>query len=236
MPDTNDPVVIDYFSDMLCIWAFIHHRRIEELARKFGAGIEIRSRYCSVFSDTGEKIGTGWGDRGGYEGYANHVAKVASGFPHIGVNPVAWRDTRPASSAPVHQVLKALDILEADEAGEAAAKIPYLDRLGTRAAWALRVAFFAEGRDIADPSVQGDIMQELGVEPARVFDPALLARAAAALAQDFDLSRKLGVEGSPSMILNSGRQRLFGNVGYRVMEANVEELIHRPSAEEVSWC
>jgi predicted DsbA family dithiol-disulfide isomerase len=40
---------------------------------------------------------------------------------------------------------------------------------------------------------------------------------------------------SPTFIFNEGRQRLNGNVGYRIMEANIRELLNNPSREE-SWC
>lgn len=37
------------------------------------------------------------------------------------------------------------------------------------------------------------------------------------------------------LFLNEGRQILFGNVGYRVLQANIEELIKNPEVE-ASWC
>ena len=40
---------------------------------------------------------------------------------------------------------------------------------------------------------------------------------------------------SPTLSLNEDRQRLAGNVGYRVIEANVRELLEGP-APEGSWC
>ncbi|WP_204376707.1 hypothetical protein, partial [Methyloceanibacter marginalis] len=57
-----------------------------------------------------------------------------------------------------------------------------------------------------------------------------------ARAADYDLSQKNGVEGSPTFLMNDGRQKLFGNVGYRLLEANVQELLRRPAANEASWC
>ncbi len=36
--------------------------------------------------------------------------------------------------------------------------------------------------------------------------------------------------------MNHGRQKLFGNVGYRLLEANVEELLRGASPSEASWC
>jgi len=36
-------------------------------------------------------------------------------------------------------------------------------------------------------------------------------------------------------VFNEGRQVLTGNVGYRVIEANVRELLHT-LANQSSWC
>ena len=44
------------------------------------------------------------------------------------------------------------------------------------------------------------------------------------------------IEGSPTFVLNEGRQKLYGNVGYRVIEANIRELLRTPTAGEMSWC
>jgi len=35
---------------------------------------------------------------------------------------------------------------------------------------------------------------------------------------------------------HAGHQLLYGNVGYRLIEANVRELLHNPEAGEASWC
>jgi hypothetical protein len=44
------------------------------------------------------------------------------------------------------------------------------------------------------------------------------------------------IEGSPSLVLNEGRQKLYGNVGFRVIEANVQGLLHAAGPEDASWC
>ena len=59
--------------------------------------------------------------------------------------------------------------------------------------------------------------------------------ALAALSSDLQSAAKLGVKGSPTWILNEGRQVLYGNVGYRILNANIEELLKYP-ADEASWC
>ena len=59
--------------------------------------------------------------------------------------------------------------------------------------------------------------------------------ALAALMSDTEKKELLKLEGSPSYILNDGRQKLYGNVGYRVIEANVTELLEHDD-NQLSWC
>ena len=53
---------------------------------------------------------------------------------------------------------------------------------------------------------------------------------------DYKDAESLGVKGSPTMILNQGRQKLYGNVGYRIIEANIQELLRDPHPDQASWC
>jgi hypothetical protein len=32
------------------------------------------------------------------------------------------------------------------------------------------------------------------------------------------------------------RQKLYGNVGYRIVEANIEELLRKPDLDQYNWC
>ncbi len=57
----------------------------------------------------------------------------------------------------------------------------------------------------------------------------------AQLAKDAELVKAHNVTVSPTLIFNEGRQRLNGNVGYRVIEANIRELLHNPAGEQ-TWC
>lgn len=45
----------------------------------------------------------------------------------------------------------------------------------------------------------------------------------------------LMVQGSPTIIFNEGRQKLYGNVGFGIIEANIEEMLHSPVAGAASW-
>jgi hypothetical protein len=37
-------------------------------------------------------------------------------------------------------------------------------------------------------------------------------------------------------VLNGGRQKLYGDVGYKIIEANIQELIRDPHPDHASWC
>ena len=70
------PLIVDYYTDILCVWAWIAQRRIDELNAQLGDKIEIRRYYIDVFGDVAKNIDTGWQQRGGYEGFAEHVEQV----------------------------------------------------------------------------------------------------------------------------------------------------------------
>lgn len=76
----------------------------------------------------------------------------------------------------------------------------------------------------------------LGIDYGAVDGKIRSSEADAQLAVDDQLSQKNGAVGSSTFILNDGRQKLYGNIGYRLLEANVDELLNKPAANEASWC
>ena len=77
----------------------------------------------------------------------------------------------------------------------------------------------------------------------RLYDPVAVrhqiaesSAAFAALAGDYQEAEALRIQGSPTYILNDGRQKLFGNVGFRILEANIQELLRTPQPDQASWC
>jgi len=44
------------------------------------------------------------------------------------------------------------------------------------------------------------------------------------------------VQGSLTFLLNEGRQRLYGNVGYSVIEANIKESFAEPKTGAANRC
>ena len=229
-------VKVYYYSDVLCIWAYVAQRRLEQLAQDFGDQIDIEPHFVSVFPDTRTKIETNWRAKGGFAGFNKHLQEVAKGFDHIRVHEDIWLNARPRTSASAHLFLKAIELIEETQADGDVSVLPFLDRLSTRAAAAVRHAFFTQGLDISERQVLADIATELGVDATLLNDTLQSAQAMTSLAADYDLSQKNDVTGSPTFIMNNGRQRLFGNVGYRLLEANVHELLSGTASHDASWC
>lgn len=89
--------------------------------------------------------------------------------------------------------------------------------------------------NISDRTVQFALAEELGLPIATLERQIDSGEAFALLSRDLELVKEHAVTVSPTLIFNEGRQRLNGNVGYRVLEANIRELLHNPP-EEQSWC
>jgi predicted DsbA family dithiol-disulfide isomerase len=100
---------------------------------------------------------------------------------------------------------------------------------------AFRAEFFTKLANISDRQVQFGIAEELGLPIATIQAQIDNGEAYAQLSKDFELVKEHTVTVSPTLIFNEGRQRLNGNVGYRVIEANIRELISNPPGEQ-SWC
>jgi predicted DsbA family dithiol-disulfide isomerase len=100
----------------------------------------------------------------------------------------------------------------------------------------LRLAFFERCLDISSRSVLEDVLEVAGVPVNEVQEVIDSGVAHADLEADFRDQQILMVQGSPTFVLNEGRQKLFGNVGYGVIEANINELLRSQVAGAASWC
>ncbi len=218
---------ITHFSDALCVWAYVSQIRIDELVNRFPGEIELDYRYFHVFGSVAKKMQTGWKDRGGLRGYSEHVRDVVDQFGHVALHPQAWLSNPPKSSMPAHIVLCAVRALE--ETGQVErATLP-------RIAWSLRTAFFRDARDISNMDVLLAIADEQALPMPALEQTLRSGLAHAALGEDLDMARAQAVQASPTLLFNEGRQRLTGNVGYRIMEANIRELVEAAPGQ-LSWC
>jgi predicted DsbA family dithiol-disulfide isomerase len=225
-----EKVRIQHFSDVLCVWAYVSQVRIDELKRNFGAQIEMDYHFVHVFGHAHQKLEAQWGRRGGTTAYSKHVLEVAGKFEHVPVHPEIWQRETPRSSMPAHLFLCALKLLDPEQPGA--------DGPSTfeRAAWAVREAFF---RDLVDISQQRELLaiaEKLELPAAKIQANLDSGAAHALLSEDITTAREQSIRASPTLSFNEGRQVLTGNVGYRVIEANMRELLRGPSDHQSSWC
>lgn len=219
---------ITHFSDVLCVWAYVGHRRMLEVGVEFGDRVAIDYRFVSVFGAGRSKQEARWRDKGGLAGYANHVRGVVARFDHVTVHADTWARVAPASSTPAHVVLAAVRALEA--AGTFAVGA-FAD-----ATWRVREALFRDARDVSRTEIVLDIAREAGLDVEAIRGELASGAAFAELARDVDQTRELEVRMSPTIVMNEARQQLVGNVGYRVIAANLRELLDAPRASQASWC
>lgn len=222
-----DKITIHHFSDILCVWAYISDIRIQELKAKFKDRIEFNFILFPVFGNVRGMIENSWAARGGIAGYAEHVKEVVNQFDHVSVHPGIWIRHTPCSSLPAHLYLSAVRL--AEQAGTVA------PGAYEALAWRMRAAFFLEAADISDAGALRSILARQQLPLAEVEAIMASGRAFAQVAGDMQTAYNKNVRSSPTMIFNDDRQRLTGNVGYRIIEANIKELLERPELQH-SWC
>ena len=213
---------LTYYSDILCVWAYISQARVDEVSKQFAENVTIDYRFCSVFADTAHKIGQGWAQKEGYDGFAKHLHEVVAQFDHIKLHPDLWKKNRPVSSTPAHILLKAVQRIDAEQCEAIQQE--------------LRLNFFEQCMDISQWSVLRTALEAVGISVNDVRNVIDSGVAYADLEADHRDQQSLMVQGSPTIILNEGRQKLYGNVGYGVLEANIKELLNSPAAGAASWC
>lgn len=230
-------IKIEYFSDVLCIWAYGGQIRLDELKHEFGDDIDIHYRFLPIFAATRQHIQNLWQDRDGFAGFSRHVIGAAQNWEHITVHPDIWQAVVPESSRSAHVYLKAIQLLALQGEISDACLPQHAGRtVFEQAIWRFRDAFFQQAQDIATREIQDAIATELELPVYAIHRIIDCGQADAALHMDDEASRHYRIPGSPTLVLNEGRQLLYGNIGYRILEANVRELQHNHLHGEASWC
>ncbi len=216
---------IQHYSDILCVWAYVSQARLRELETEFADEVAVDHHWFQVFGDVSTKMYTNWRDKGGPAGYGAHVCQIVERFGHVPVHPEIWQRQVPTSSMPAHLLLCAVRLLDAAEGRNRCATV----------ATAIRAAFFRDLVDVSYWPALLKIAEQCAIPVRRIEAFVECGAAYAALASDLELARDNNVRASPTLIFNEGRQRLTGNVGYRVIEANVRELLQAQGGGQ-SWC
>ena len=56
MAEPPTDIVIDYFSDVLCVWAWVAQPRLDELEEQWGDKITVNHHFVDIFGDCYRKI------------------------------------------------------------------------------------------------------------------------------------------------------------------------------------
>lgn len=222
MTTKGPPILIDYYTDVLCVWAWIAQPRLEELHRQWGSQIGIHHRYIDIFGNARSKIPAQWGSDDGYQKFHDHIVHSAEPYDHSDIHPDIWTRVRPNSSVTAHLILKAIDIVGDEK---------QVDEMSGK----MREQFFVRAVDIGNLEILLNMSVDIGLSRNDLLSVLHDGQAMAALSADLRSARDNSIKGSPSWVLNNGRQILYGNVGYRILSSNIEELIKHP-VEEASWC
>ena len=233
---SSSRVRIHYFSDILCVWAYLAQIRLDEIIKNHSSQIEISYNFMPVFGCTNNRIGNGWKDKGGFDGFSKHTHEVCEAYPHIILHKDIWAVNTPKTSTTSHLFVKAVQCLVDNEiiSNECLAEFDQRT-IFEEFIWKVRLAFFRDLKDISQMNVLMDIAKSMNLPTDKIQNAIDDGSALAELSRDIELKDEFGVEGSPTYILNEGRQKLYGNVGYRIIEANLQEVMKEPDLE-ASWC
>ena len=197
-------ITLDYFTDVLCIWAYVAQIRLDELNQEFGEKIEVNEHFITLFGNTQKRIAEGWKDKGGFEGFNLHVLKVAEAFPHLKINPNVWLTCKPTSSANSHLYLKAIQLLVAEKAisnSDFQAMI-----------WNIRKAFFQDAQDISQINVLVEIAKSMSLPTDLIQEKLNDGSAIASLCADMDMREKNKLEGSPTYLFLTSHYKVWISV------------------------
>ena len=219
------PLTIDCYSDVVCVWAYGVQARVDALHREFGQAMRIHHHFIPIFGNTDDKVVKGWESQGGPAAYGAHVRGVAERLG-VEVHPEIWARNRPASCLTAHLVLQAVKLLGDRGELQATCADDFDGRcLVEEIAWQIRVAFFRDLQDVGRMDVLEPIVARFGVPLAALREEIASGRALAMLSRDIDARQDQRIEGSPTFIMNSGRQKLYGNLTVEVLAANVRALL-----------
>lgn len=224
-------LTITYYSDVLCIWGYSAKIKIDEIKKQFGDQIALDYRYTPLFVDMHTMLEKNWADKGGLQGYNKMMHKLNGMFPYVEIHPDIGLKNLPRSSASCHQFLKAIGLLE--QRGEIQSDDTQ-NSLLEQADWQIRLGYFRDAEDVSQTAKLMSIAEQLNIPLNSIETLLSSGEAMAALASCTTDNKQKLIEGSPTFELNEGRQKLYGNVGYQIIEANIKALLEPPE-NKPSW-
>lgn len=204
-----------YWSDPLCVWAFVAQPKLDHMLEEFGELLDVRYRVVPVFGSVPYRFSRGPWAQQGPKGRAEATREICSRFG-IEVSGAVWTEDTPASSWAPALAIEA--VFELEERGE------YPDGSGAAYQRSLREAFFLRDRNTARRSVQLEVAEQTGLPLARLEASLDDGSAMARLWEDHHARERGHVRGSPTYVFDEGREILYGNVAEGIIHSTIEEL------------
>lgn len=122
-------LAFEYWTDPLCIWAYVGEAKLQHVLRNWGDRLEVRYRMIPIFGSLPRRFSTGVWSGTGREGRAEATRRIAREQSGVDLSGAIWLDPELSSSWPACEAIKAVTLLE--DAGEAGpgSVARYQDRL-----------------------------------------------------------------------------------------------------------
>lgn len=217
-------VTFDYWSDPLCIWAYVTQARHDAVLERFGEVVEVRTRLVPVFGSVVHRFREGAWSEAGVEGRVATTARVAAehGPPGCEVDGSVWRTDCPASSWAPAMAVAGVGLLEEEGAAPQGSQGRYLR--------ALRCRFFEDNVNMARRAEQLAVARRLDLDPEALAATLDDGRALAALYEDHEAREAQCVQGSPTYVFAGGRTMIYGNFDQDVLFATVQAYLEGEGA------
>ncbi len=214
---TSARLPFGYWSDPLCIWAFVAQTKLDRILTDHQDVLHVTYRVVPVFGSVPWRFAKGPWSKDGVEGRVQATARVAREHGHPEVTGEIWRRDPPASSWSAGAALKAVFALEAEGALPQGKAAEYQ--------WQMRRRFFVDEANVARRSVQLELAEALEVPRGPLERRLDDGSALAALWEDHTEKEALRIQGSPTYVFDGGRAQLYGDFAFGILSATVEQLI-----------
>jgi predicted DsbA family dithiol-disulfide isomerase len=214
---TTPHIEFSYWSDPLCIWAFVAQAKLDRVLVDLGAHLVVGYRIVPVFGSIHWRFTEGPWAKEGVDGRVNATRVIAEGGGRVDVTGECWRKATPASSWAPAAAIKAVFAIEAR------AEIPAGS--GARYQGALRERFFVNEENIASRDVQLSVAEAHGLPRVPIERHLDDGSALAAVWEDHNEKERLRIQGSPTYVFDGGRAMLYGNFDYGMLRSTIEELL-----------
>jgi predicted DsbA family dithiol-disulfide isomerase len=224
--DPGDPVFtwayvkrlsFEYWSDPLCIWAFVAQPKLERILAELGDKLEVEHHVVPVFGSIPWRLKEGSWASAGIEGRVQATRSIAAQHGRSDVSGECWVRDCPVSSWSAGVAVEAVLLLEREGRAPRGAGAAYHHLLRER--------FFVCAENVARRDVQLSIAEELALPRSALEAHLDDGSAIAALWEDIRRKEQLCIQGSPTFVFDGGRAMLYGNFSYGVLRATVDELV-----------